>query len=147
MRAVPNLHAVLVHFPIGLLATAVAIDIWGVISPSRAFSRVGVALLYVTGSAALAAAYVTGREAAASVLTPGLAHPVVLDHWNAAFVVTLFFGAYALLRLAACTAFDFASRRSRLLVAVAVVGILGLGYVAEKGGELVYRWGVGVAAR
>ena len=82
--ALPNLHAVLVHFPIGLLGTAVVADIAALAGPTQMIFRSRITLLYVAGTACLAATYLAGRAAAMYVYTPGMAHSVVLNHWNLA---------------------------------------------------------------
>ena len=146
--ALPNLHAVLVHFPIGLLGTAVVADIAALAGPTQMIFRSRITLLYVAGTACLAATYLAGRAAAMYVYTPGMAHSVVLNHWNLALAVTTYFGTLTVARLCA-------ARLSRptgwkvqgLFAAAGLAGLAGLLVAADRGGQLVYRWGVGVVAR
>ena len=96
----------------------------------------------------LVAAYLAGRQAAAVVFTPGMAHATVLDHWNLALIVTVYFVILSVGRLAAARTGRLTSTQLRsLLAAVGTAGFVGLLIVADHGGQLVYRWGVGVAAR
>ena len=146
--ALPNLHAVLVHFPIGLLGTAVVADIAALAGPTQRIFRSRITLLYVAGTACLAATYLAGRAAAMYVYTPGMAHSVVLNHWNLALAVTTYFGTLTVARLCA-------ARLSRptgwkvqgLFAGAGLAGLAGLLVAADRGGQLVYRWGVGVVAR
>ena len=141
--------AALVHFPVGLLAAAAAADLAGWIWPRRRLARSRVVWLYVGGTASLVATYLAGRQAAALVLTPGMAHRVVLEHWNAAIAGH---GIFCRLLLAAAVhAMETSARQSMIVRGVmttaGLIGIVGLLAAAELGGELVYRWGVGVGAR
>ncbi len=146
--ALPNLHAGLVHFPIGLLGTAVVADIAALAGSTQMIFRSRITLLYVAGTACLAATYLAGRAAAMYVYTPGMAHSVVLNHWNLALAVTTYFGTLTVARL-------YAARLSRpigwkvqgLFAAAGLAGLVGLLVAADRGGQLVYRWGVGVVAR
>lgn len=145
--ALPNLHAVLVHFPIGLLGAAVAADLVA-LAARPGPRRFGITLLYLAGTVCLAVAYVAGRDAAPAVYTPGMAHAAVGDHWSLALVVTLYFALVTLARLGAEWLVSPRSWWTRAVFAAGgVAGLAGLLVVADLGGQLVYRWGVGVAAR
>ena len=96
---VPNAHALIVHLPIGLLAAAAAADLVALLR-RRPGSAINVATaLHVAGSAALAAAYLTGRGAAADVYTPDLAAPVVARHWTWALWCLVYFAALTAARV------------------------------------------------
>ena len=143
----PNAHALIVHFPIGLLVTAAVVDL---IAMLRSAPRTPVTVstgLYAAGAIALVAAYLTGRAAAAEVYTPGLAHAIVSQHWDRAFYCVWYFGLLTAGRVAL-------RRRSRnpgrvITVALGAAGLAGLVLLtntADLGGRLVYEHGVGVAA-
>jgi uncharacterized membrane protein len=142
----PNLHPLLVHFPIALLFTGAGIDALALLLPvrARAFLREVSTALYVLGAVAALAAYLTGRAASQTVLVPGMAQPLVTAHWNWALWTVSYFGGLAAVRLALLT-------RSRLgggtVAALAVASLVGLGLLygtAERGARLVYEHGVGV---
>ena len=117
----PNAHALVVHLPIGLLVTAVFVDLLAVVRQNRAtLGRVSIGL-HLTGTAMLVVAYVTGRNAAPEVFTPGLAQAVVAQHWDQALWCVWYFG-------------------------LATVGRAALEMRHELGRRLVYEHGVGVAA-
>ena len=146
-----RLHAWLVHFPLGLIATAALVDLAALAAglaagPHAALRRVAT-VLYAAGAATLIAAYVTGRDDAAVVRVPGLAHPLVGAHWTWALWATSYLGTVSAARLALDLSGRLAVRRRWLPVAAAcAVGLLLIVQTAERGGRLVYQYGVGVAA-
>ena len=75
----PNLHAALVHFPIGLLTAAVIADLVAGIRSKNEPLRPAVTALHILGTLSLIAAYIAGRSAASTVFTPGMAHGIVYE--------------------------------------------------------------------
>ena len=145
--ALPNLHAALVHFPIALLITAVAADFAAIVTPRHDPVRPTAIALHLAGTVALVATYLSGRSAAMTVFTPGMAHAAVQTHWNIALGTTVYFGALTASRLWAGHVFTEARWRLWAVLMVAgLVGVAGLAATADRGGQLVYRWGVGVMA-
>jgi uncharacterized membrane protein len=63
----PNLHPVLVHFPLALLATAAVVDLGGWLLRRNRRLRDAATLLYVIGTLAALAAYLSGRAASQTV--------------------------------------------------------------------------------
>ena len=143
----PNVHPMFVHFPIALLFTSVLLDLLAYPLPGR--GRVVVrdvgAVLGVIGALAALLTYLTGRAAAQTVLTPGMAHALVNAHWQWALWTVWYFAGLAVARVALLV-----MRRAigpRATAALAVAGLIGLGLLfetADRGAELVYRHGVGV---
>ena len=76
----PNLHPLIIHFPIALLFAAAMVDLVDALFERPAWLGVGATSLYLVGAAAAVVAYLTGRQAAATVFVPGMAHPIVEDH-------------------------------------------------------------------
>ena len=141
------LHPLLVHFPIGLIASAALCDLAALATGRRAAPRHIATGLYLAGAAALVAAYFTGRGDAAAVRIPGPAHALVDEHWTWALRATLYVGASALGRLAVELSGQLVTRRRRVaVVAAGLAGLLLVFQAAERGGRLVYQHGVGVAA-
>ncbi len=141
------LHPLVVHLPIGLLASAVIADLAGLAAPARPTLRHAATGLYLAGAATLVAAYVTGRADAAMLRIPGPAHAIVGEHWTWAWRTTIYFGVLAAGRLALFPASPSTERRVRRpLAAAGVLGLILLFQTAERGGRLVYEHGVGVAA-
>ncbi len=103
-------------------------------------------VLYPTGAVSAWVTYLSGRQAAATVLTPGMAHALVLDHWNWALATAICFTGVAVVRLM------FIVRRKTppfwtraVLTAAALAGMLLLFQTGERGARLVYEYGVGVS--
>jgi uncharacterized membrane protein len=147
----PNLHPVVVHFPIALLTVAVVIDLLSVFRPRHRSLRDGATWMYLAGTACALAAYFTGSLGADALmleLTPE--QPVaeaIAVHETWAFRSAWFFAFLASLRLA--VSFVFPARRVILIGAflLAVVGLAMLAETVEHGAELVYGHGVGVTSR
>src|SRR5262245_6785206 len=143
----PNIHPLLVHFPIALLIAAAVVDVGGWVFPRWRVVRQTATLLYVLGTGAAVVTYFTGRAASQAVWLPGMAQAVVGEHWNWAFRTVWFFGIVTVLRLV------FITRRDRgpvVMAAFALAGLLGIGLLVEtgdRGGRLVYEHGVGIVRR
>ena len=99
VNAVPNAHAILVHFPLGLLSTAVVADLVGAVFLKRPGLNRTALWLWVGGTGLLVATYLTGRDAAADVRTPGMAHALINAHWTWAWYTVPYFGAVMIGRI------------------------------------------------
>jgi uncharacterized membrane protein len=143
----PNIHPLLVHFPIALLCAAAAADVvaWA-FRRNRPLRQVAT-LLYVLGTCGAVAAYVTGRAASQIIWFPGMAQAVLRQHWDWALRTVWFFGIVTVVRLVLLRP----SRRDpghAIVAAFALVGLVGIGLLLEtgdRGGRLVYQHGVGTA--
>lgn len=144
----PNLHPLVVHFPIALLLTALVVDVLALLFPRATWAETTAAFLYPAGSISALAAYLTGRQAAAIVRVPGMVHPILLDHWNLALATTVWCLTIAFVRLALAVAWKEPRPRwiRTLLTVAALLGITLLVYTADLGGRLVFEHGVGVRA-
>jgi uncharacterized membrane protein len=143
----PNIHPLLVHFPIALLYAAVVVDLVGFACWCNKPLRQAATLLYALGAIGAIAAYLTGHAASQSIWLPGMAEPVLKEHWDWAWRTVWFFpivtaGRLVLLR---------STRREpavALVIALALVGLVGMGLLLEtgdRGGRLVYQHGVGIS--
>jgi uncharacterized membrane protein len=143
----PNIHPLLVHFPIALLCAAAAVDVAGWAFRRNQLLRHIATLLYVLGTGGAVAAYVTGRAAAQTIWLPGMAQAVLKQHWDWALRTVWFFAVFTVVRLLALRP----SRREAspaLVAAFALVGLVGIGLLLEtgdRGGRLVFQHGVGTA--
>ena len=158
----PNAHPPLVHFPIALLPAGVLFDGLGFALRQQIAWRHGATALYVIGTILMGATYVTGQEAAATVFTPGLAHGLVNEHWTWATWTLAYFVILTLGRLAihirssstnpSKPTGDYPTRKFSwppltIRIAFLLAGIAGIWLVmetADRGGQLVYEYGVGV---
>jgi len=143
----PNLHPLIVHFPIALLVTAAGLDVVGCALRCNRSLRFVATVLYVLGTLTIVATYFTGRAAAATIWLPGMAHAAVKEHWDWAFRTVWFFGILTMVRLVLLWRAR-ADPRPALIAALTLVGLLGcilLGETGDRGGRLVYEYGVGIA--
>ena len=143
----PNVHPMLVHFPIALLFTGVLIDVIAMPTPARARQtlRHVATVLYSVGALAALVTYLTGRAASQTVLVPGMAQALVKAHWDWAFGTVWYFACLTTVRLTLLSTCSPLGTRS--MAGLVVAGLLGLGLLYEtavRGAELVFEQGVGV---
>jgi uncharacterized membrane protein len=142
----PNLHPLLVHFPIAWLTAALIVDLISLVLPRAPWAETMAAVLYPTGAVSAFITYLSGRQAAATVLTPGMAHTLVLDHWNWALATTICFASVAAVRMVFLFRRKTPRFRTRVaLTAAALAGMFLLFQTGERGARLVYEYGVGVS--
>jgi len=142
----PNIHPLIVHFPIAWWIAAVIVDLIALMLPKAAWADTTASVLYPAGAISAALAYLTGRQAAATVLIPGMAHPLVLQHWNWALLTTIGFALIALIRLGVRFRRPHPPRWIRPAVLVAALAALvSLFETGERGARLVFEHGVGVS--
>jgi uncharacterized membrane protein len=142
----PNLHPLVIHFPIAWWVAAVMVDLLALAVPRAAWADTVASFLYPAGALSAVVAYLTGRQAAATVLIPGMAHPIVQEHWNWALATTISFAIVALVRLWARFRRPRPQRGIRTaLVFAAFVALVCLFETGERGARLVYERGVGVS--
>jgi uncharacterized membrane protein len=141
---VPNVHPLIIHFPIVLVVLASMVDLSQLVRPRADLSRLATAL-WVLGALSAAAAFLSGRSAAQLVYIPGMAHGLVDDHWTWAMVTTGVLVVVATLRLVSSVTRTAETRTVRLLYAAAALAMVVLvQQTAERGARLVYEQGVGV---
>ena len=142
----PNLHPLVVHFPIALLFAAGAVDLGSLLMPARKPLRDAATWLYIGGAATAVLAYFTGYSAAQAAELTGELATLVDAHTDRAFVATWLFAFFASLRLA----MSYVLRPRRALrigaFAVALVGLAALAQTALHGARLVFAQGLGVRA-
>jgi uncharacterized membrane protein len=143
----PNIHPLLVHFPIALLYAAIAVDLVGCVCWCNKPLRQTATLLYALGTVGAIAAYLTGRAASQSIWIPGMAQAVLKQHWDWALRTVWFFAIVTVVRFVLLRP----SRRDPAVATVAafaLVGLVGAGLLLEtgdRGGRLVFQHGVGTA--
>lgn len=143
----PNLHPLIVHFPIVLVMTAAAIDVLDAVFGRVLWLRVAATALYLAGALATVAAYLSGVQAGSSVLVPGMAHPVLTAHGQWAVATMSYCIVFGGLRLAVLRARVGRTRTARgLLLVGGLVGVVLIQQTAERGARLVYEFGTGVIA-
>ena len=141
----PNIHPLLVHFPIGLLCAAAAVDVVGWLFRRNRLLRQAATVLYVLGTGGAIAAYVTGRAASQTIWLPGMAQAVLRQHWDWALRTVWFFGMVTLVRLVLLRP-SRRDPRPSIVATFALVGLVGIGLLIEtgdRGARLVFQYGVG----
>ena len=142
----PNLHPLVVHFPIALLFAAGAVDLAGLLAPDRKPLRDTATWLYIGGAATAVFAYYSGYTAAQEGTFSPEIRALVGAHSDRAFVATWLFAFFASLRLA--MSYIVRSRRT-LRIGAFAVALVGLGALAQTvlhGARLVFEQGLGVQA-
>lgn len=143
LRAMENLHPVFAHFPIGLLPAALLVQALAVARRREEWQRAALWLLWLGTLGALAAA-VTGLLAAGKVEVPDPAIEVVELHETLMLTTT---GLALVLSVVALVAV-WRQRLTRRVQFLLLGGLLVLGGVlavgADRGGQLVYQYGVSV---
>lgn len=143
----PNIHPIVVHFPIALVVVAVLLDFIRLAKRDHAGLNLTVQVLYGLGTLGLIFAFLSGRQATETVEVAGQAFTVLASHENWAQATMIFFIVFFGLRFAAFW-YEFDMRTS-ISGAFVVLGLIGMSLVmitGDRGGELVFGHGVGVAA-
>jgi uncharacterized membrane protein len=143
LREIPNVHPIVVHFPLALLPVALGLDVLGLLAGSRDLLVAGRWCLWL-GTLAAMAAVATGIEGADDV------HPYVTDAADALMDrhMTLQLGTLgaavglSVWRLAARAPFPTRGRPVYLLLAVAMVANLIV--ASDLGAQMVFLHGVAV---
>ena len=140
----PNLHPLVVHFPIAVLTAAVAVDVAGVAMPRRATLGTIATWLYTAGAATAVLAYFSGDRAARSAPLPLDIAPMLHAHADWAFRATWSFVFFASIRLVMSYLRPptLPLRLGALLLALAGLGALAS--TVTHGSRLVFEQGVGV---
>lgn len=150
----PNVHPLIVHFPIALLVFALVFDLFTLIFRNTGWLRYAAGSLYILGSVAALVTFFTGKQAADAVNIPAMANPTLNQHADWALYTTWFFGIYGVVRLLFLLQKEsYAWKKlSQKWVTSFVIFLVGAGGIAllyetaEHGAELVFRHGVGVKA-
>ena len=144
----PNLHPLVIHFPIVLVMTAVVVDLVDVLFERSPWLQAATTTLYVAGAVSTVVAYLTGTQAGSTVLVPGMAYPILTAHGQWALATMSCCIVVAVLRLAMLRGGGARSRpRRMLLLAIGLVTLVLIQQTAERGARLVYEFGTGVIGR
>lgn len=144
----PNIHPMFVHFPLGLLVMAIAVDAIGLFVRSWDWLRPATDGLYVLGGLSAIATYFTGLWAADAVNVPAEVQHLLTEHANLGWWTMWFFGLYAIVRLFVTYRVPIGREKvvQSILFAVALAGMYLLWETGEHGAQMVYRYGIGVQA-
>ena len=99
---VPNVHPLVVHFPIALLLVAALVDAIALaVRKTHPWVQTSAVGLYALGALGAAAAFLTGRDASDEVDLPAQALTTLNAHADWALYLVWFAGLYALVRVVA----------------------------------------------
>ncbi len=144
MEIIPNWHPIFVHFTVALLSIATGLYLLSVLVTNAQLKqqwRIVARWNLWLGMAITVLTVLTGWDAYSTVLHDEPSHIAMTDHRNWALVTTSLFllaTGWSILRHRA------GKEASVLLLALLLVAVIALGSTAWRGGEVVYRYGVGV---
>jgi uncharacterized membrane protein len=136
-----NIHPLLVHFPIALLTSFLAVEAWGMLFRKPGARRLASGLLYLGAAGAVVTAG-TGLIAAESVPHGAVVHDLMEWHMRAGLTVATLSAAMAIWRTAGGIPESVMARTLHLFLTLILAVVLVLG--ADLGGTMVYQHGVGV---
>ena len=142
IEIIPNWHPIMVHFSVALLLTSTALLAWSLFRGRTSADQTAVVsgrLVLWIGLVAAILTVAAGLQAYYSVGHDGPSHAAMTDHRNWGFGVLAAFLVAGVL--------SWTRRKSSLPVRDVVLLLASSGILlvtAYKGGELVYRYGLGV---
>ncbi|WP_445664702.1 DUF2231 domain-containing protein [Fodinibius sp. AD559] len=140
----PNIHPILVHFPIAILLLAVLMDLLNFFLPDDWWDDLKSTLLYGIGAISAIAAYYSGTWAADSVFLPSEAQNVLNSHSGWALWTVWFFIGYVVLRMGLHWYKTFDRKSIKVAVFIlALPGVFLLYETGDHGAELVFGYGAG----
>jgi uncharacterized membrane protein len=139
----PNIHPMIIHFPIVLWIIAVLADLACLFVQKNWLRNMAMAL-YVLGALGGLGAYLSGTQAIDMVSVPMQGEVTAGNHSDWGSYTFYFFAAFTAIRL-----FFFSKqwdKKKWLAIVLVIGGMVGIGMVAKTadlGGKLVFKYGVG----
>ena len=137
----PNIHPIIVHFPIALIVVVAICDLIGIISGKRSFILTANIVSIFAGIGAVMAV-ISGLFAEKSVWHPGPAHELLETHEMFGFIFLGVIIVTVIFRLAIGDKIYDRFAWIGFVLALIASGIVGYG--GYLGGEMVYTHGAGV---
>ncbi len=141
----PNIHPLLIHFPIVLLLLAPLLDLCAILFKKQQWLKNSANLIYVLAGLGLIITYFSGRLAADSVDIPTQAYTTLSRHADLALYTLILGGLNAIIRgvfLFRGKKVDWQIQWYWLIPGLIVASLMI--FTADKGAKLVYAHGLGV---
>lgn len=140
----PNIHPLLVHFPIGIIILAALMNLISLFIPEEWWDEKKNTIVYVIGSVSAIGVYYSGKSAADSVFLPTEAQTVLNNHADWALWLVWFFIVYAIVRIGLHYFKLFDKEITKYMAFLAVLpGLFLLYETGEHGAEMVFGYGAG----
>lgn len=139
----PNIHPLAVHFPIALISAFLLTELLGLLTGKEELRAAATWMLYL-GTLGALGAVAAGLWAATTVQHLEEAHAILLRHRNLGITVLALSIILSSWRIYARGRFSKRGQALHLVIAFVTALIMALG--ADKGGLMVYKYGVGVKA-
>jgi len=139
----PNLHPIIVHFPVALIIIVAVSDLIGILTGRKSFTQTAT-IVSVFAALGAIGAVITGLLAEDSVWHPEAAHEMLETHETVGLVFLGLVVIIAVFRLAIGNKIYDRFRWIGFVLALIACGVVAYG--AYLGGEMVYTYGAGVKA-
>lgn len=148
--SLPNLHPLLVHYPVAFFTVAMAFDFLCLFFRRQTWLDRTTIVIYLVGAAGVVATYFAGEQAADSLIgVPPKVEPLIAEHSDWGLYALLFFLVFVSFRV-----FVYWRERNNseisisplrlLAIVAAIAGQWILFQAADRGGALVYQHGMAV---
>ena len=141
---IPNIHPIIIHFPIVLIPLGFIVHLVCHLLKQMDEHIIPIGILYLAATASAAAAFCSGRQAADTVSVPPQANLVLTEHADLA-LWTLCISATATILYWLWIKYRNFSKVPLLVLTIALINIGLMIATADHGGQLVYKFGIGVS--
>jgi len=141
LAAMPNIHPLIVHFPIAFLTAFFFLDVAGTLTQNKNWRKLASVLLYF-GVVAVLCAVAAGFQAAETIPHGGAVHKIMEKHEHLGLSVAFLTVTLALWRIIAGEKLKPFANFLHLAIAALIVFVMTIG--VDLGGLMVYKYGVGV---
>ncbi len=139
----PNLHPMVVHFPIALLTTFLILEILSLILKSESL-KTGASWMLYAGTLGAFGAVLAGFRAAATLEHSDEIHAIIESHEHLGLVVLLIAVILSLWRIVFKR--KLAGSWWIVYLALSIIMVIVMSFGADLGGLMVYTHGVGIKA-
>ena len=144
LEIIPNWHPMLVHFTIGLFATATGLFLWGTVFIKKSWGETVLKAAHINlwiGAAITVLTLLAGWNAYNTVTHDTASHLAMTDHRNWAFATA---GLFFIVTLWSLSTYRKTVKVKIVFLILLVTAFGLLATTGYKGGEVVYRHGIGV---